>query len=72
MTNVLIQRMERTAPRKPKPSPAFTAARTERAIWLTWLEAREYRRKGDITEYNRLLDLAANLQREADERNGTC
>src|SRR5207253_1446504 len=63
--NVIIQRMERRSkPRSPKPSPTFTAARGDRAVWLTVLEAREFLRLGDRAEHDRLLDLAANFQLE--------
>jgi hypothetical protein len=64
---VVIERMERRkTPRTFKDAPAWTTERRERAIFLTFLEAREARRKGDAAEFERLMDLAANAQRELD------
>jgi hypothetical protein len=63
---VLIQRMERRATPRPHNAPVWTAERRDRAVWLLFLEARACQQTDPI-ESERLMDLAANYQRELDE-----
>jgi hypothetical protein len=64
---VLIQRMERRkTPRTFHDGPAWSSERRARAIWLLFLEARSYKQT-DPVESERLMDLAADAQREWDE-----
>jgi hypothetical protein len=65
MKEILIQRMERRATPRHN-APVWTAERRERAIWLLFLEARAYK-STDPAEAERLMDVAANYQRELDE-----
>jgi hypothetical protein len=63
---VLIERVERRATPRPSNAPVWTAERRERAIWLLFLEARACKQT-DPAEAERLMDIAANAQREWDE-----
>jgi hypothetical protein len=56
----------RKTPRTFHDVPAWTAERRDRAIWLLFLEARMYQQTDPI-EAERLMDIAANAQRELDE-----